>query len=457
VGVTLALAALAAYFAVRHQLLGQVDSSLETDINNESILATGNASLSYERNTGSLIQYVTSQGEALPISPNSPTLPATPRQGGLVLTNRSLLQTIDYDGVRYRVITEGGFSLFDGTHVAVQIARPLTDIEHSLAELRVILWVVTLGGVAVAVALGYLIGRATMRPVVRLTGAAEHVAATQDLEATIEEQGDDELASLAHSFNSMLQALAASRQQQAQLISDAGHELRTPLTSLRTNIEVLMRVRDLPDADRTELVSDVNAQLEELTTLIGDVVELSRADEQQVDKIEVRFDTIVARAVERARRRAPSVTFEVHLTPGSLRASPPLVERAVLNVLDNAAKWSPPGGLVSVWLQRGDRWTLDVHDSGPGIAEQDLPHVFDRFYRADSARSMPGSGLGLAIVRQVITDHGGTVTASCPPPGGTLIHIELPTVAEHEPEPPPGTPPQPAGQPYGQPEAAPTA
>ena len=151
------------------------------------------------------------------------------------------------------------------------------------------------------------------------------------------------------------------------------------------------------------------------------------------------------------------MTFEVHLTPGSLRASPRPLERAVLNVLDNAAKWSPPGGLVSVWLQRGDRWTLDVHDSGPGIAEQDLPHVFDRFYRADSARSMPGSGLGLAIVRQVITDHGGTVTASCPPPGGTLIHIELPTVAEHEPEPPPDMPTPPAGQPYGQPEAAPTA
>ena len=199
----------------------------------------------------------------------------------MVLTNRSLLQTIDYQGVRYRVITEGGFvSGIDGSRVAVQIARPLTDIEHSLAELRVILWVVTLGGVAVAVGLGYSIGRATMRPVVRLTGAAEHVAATQDLAATIEEQGDDELASLAHSFNSMLQALAASRQQQAQLISDAGHELRTPLTSLRTNFEVLMRVRDLPDADRAELVSDVNAQLEELTTLIGDVVELARADEQ---------------------------------------------------------------------------------------------------------------------------------------------------------------------------------
>ncbi len=456
VGVTLALAALASYFAVRHQLLSQVDSTLESE-------ATGQQPVTIERvaRGGNLAQIINFQGQIIESYANT-ILPVSPKQAALVESGGRLLQNIDYQGVRYREITQGGIVtqggfLDPGQQVAVQIARPLGDIEHSLAELRVILWLVTLGGVAVAVGLGYLIGRATMRPVVRLTGAAEHVAATQDLAATIEEQGDDELASLAHSFNSMLQALAASRQQQAQLISDAGHELRTPLTSLRTNIEVLMRVRDLPDADRTELVSDVNAQLEELTTLIGDVVELARADEQPVDKIEVRFDTIVARAVERARRRAPSVTFEVHLTPGSLRASPPLVERAVLNVLDNAAKWSPPGGLVSVWLQRGDRWTLDVHDSGPGIAEQDLPHVFDRFYRADSARSMPGSGLGLAIVRQVITDHGGTVSASCPPPGGTLIHIELPIVAEHEPEPTPASRPQSDEQLYGQPEGAPTA
>jgi two-component system, OmpR family, sensor histidine kinase MprB len=453
VGVTLALAALASYFAVRHQLLGQVDSALVSEAQNAQAIANDPANF-YGQNSSSLLQFLTWTGQVFGQSNGAPTLPTDRRQVEVVLTHRYVIETVVSEGVRYREITVGGFESGSGP-VAVQIARPLTDIEHSLSELRLILWLVTMGGVAVAVALGYLIGRATMRPVVRLTGAAQHVAATQDLDATIEVQGDDELASLAQSFNSMLQALAASRQQQAQLISDAGHELRTPLTSLRTNIEVLMRVPDLPDADRAELVGDVNAQLEELTTLIGDVVDLARADEQQGEKIEVRFDLIVARAVERARRRAPSVTFDVHLTPGSLRASPPLVERAVLNVLDNAAKWSPKGGLVSVWLQRGDRWTLDVHDSGPGIAKEDLPHVFDRFYRAESARSMPGSGLGLAIVRQVITDHGGTVTASSPPVGGTVIHIELPTVAEHEPESAGASMPPPAGQPYAAPQGAP--
>jgi len=198
---------------------------------------------------------------------------------------------------------------------------------------------------------------------------------------------------------------------------------------------VLMRMPDLPARDRAELVADVHAQLEEITTLIGDVVDLAREEETQSEPIEVRLDTIVARAVERARRRAPGLVFHVSLTPGSVRAQPALLERAVLNVVDNAAKWSPPAGVVTVVLARGPVWTLDVHDQGPGIAPADLPHVFDRFYRAASARSMPGSGLGLAIVRQVLDHHGGTVTASCPPSGGTLIHIELPIVAEAEPEP----------------------
>ncbi len=313
---------------------------------------------------------------------------------------------------------------------------PLTDVQHSLTDLRLILWLVTIAGMAVGVGLGYVIGRDTIRPVERLTAAAEHVAATQDLDSTIDEKGEDELARLARSFNSMLRALAASRQQQAQLISDAGHELRTPLTSLRTNIEVLLRVKDLPDEDRAELLADVHAQLEEMTTLVGDVVELAREDEAQSEPIEVRFDPIVEHAVERARRRAPSVAFDVELMPGSIRAHPALLERAVLNVLDNAAKWSPPGGTIRVRLDRGEWWTLEVLDQGPGIAPADLPHVFERFYRADTARALPGSGLGLAIVQQVVTAHGGTVAAVSPPGGGTLIRIQLPTVVENEPDSP---------------------
>jgi two-component system sensor histidine kinase MprB len=364
-------------------------------------------------------------------------------------------RSIQYDGSSYRVITEGGFIAPDGTPLALQIARPLSDIQHSLADLRRILWLVGLAGIAVAVGLGYLIGRATIRPVERLTAAAEHVAATQELDAKIDDDGQDELARLAKTFNSMLAALAASRSQQAQLISDAGHELRTPLTSLRTNIEVLMRAPDLPPIDRAELIADIEGQLHELTTLVGDVVDLAREEEQRSEPIEVRLDSIVERAVERAQRRAPGIAFDVHLTPGSVRTHPALLERAILNVLDNAVKWSPPGGRVGVWLQRGAYWTLDIRDQGPGISPADLPKVFDRFYRAQTARSLPGSGLGLAIVKQVVNSHGGSVTASCPPGGGTLIHIELPVVTEQEPPPneqdteapDPASPPAGAGRP----------
>jgi two-component system, OmpR family, sensor histidine kinase MprB len=452
VGVTVALASLASYLAVSHQLFSQVDSALVTEMSglqNNPGLSSGcainpaylNASCMdrlLSRYGGGYLQFVDGQQHVLDPTGSGPTFPVNRAEAAMVSTNHYNIQTVTSDGQTYRVITEGGgYQTTDGfgnqIPLAAQIFRPVSDIEHTLSDLRLILWLVTIGGVVVAVGLGYLIGKATMRPVARLTAAAEHVATTQDLDASIEEQGDDELARLARSFNAMLAALATSRQQQRQLLSDAGHELRTPLTSLRTNIEVLMRVRDLPEADRSELMTDVNAQLEELTTLIGDVVDVAREDERQADPIEFRLDHVVEHAIERAQRRAPSVSFEARITPGSGRGNPALLERAVLNILDNAAKWSPQGGTVTVWLQRLDRWTLDIRDQGPGIDANDLPHVFERFYRAESARSMSGSGLGLAIVQKVISDHGGSVTASCPPGGGTLMHIELPTVLEHEP------------------------
>jgi two-component system sensor histidine kinase MprB len=439
VGVTVALASLASYIAVHHEMYKQVDSALETELNAfvdpSGQFNSYNAARVLSKYANSTVQVVDANGNSL-LATNAPSLPfnsevaalATSEIGGYHFRN------VTYQGQPYRVLSVGATS--GGTPAVVQIGRSVADINHTLSDLRLVLWLVSLSGVGAAVALGYLVGRATMRPVVRLTGAAEHVAATQDLAASIDEQGDDELARLARAFNSMLAALAASRQQQSQLISDAGHELRTPLTSLRTNIEVLMRVRDLPESDRQELMGDVQAQLEELTTLVGDVVELARDDElgQHVEPIEVRFDSIVAHAVERARRRAPGVTFDTTLTAGSVRAIPALLERAVLNVLDNAAKWSPPSGTVEVRLSRDARWTLEVRDHGPGIAPADLPHIFDRFYRAEQARAMPGSGLGLAIVRQVVTTHGGNVSASSPLDGGTVIHIELPIVAESEPE-----------------------
>jgi two-component system sensor histidine kinase MprB len=316
-----------------------------------------------------------------------------------------------------------------GPNLALQVAAPLKSVDHTLNQLSLILILVALGGVGMALLLGYVVARTSMRPVERLTTAAEHVAATQDLDATIEVGGDDELSRLAVSFNAMLAALAGSRRQQARLVADAGHELRTPLTSLRTNIEVLIKVRELPELDRRELLGDVTAQLEELTTLIEDLVDLARVDEQTLEPEEVRLDVVVDRALERARRRAPSLVFDAQVGEAMVRGQPTLLERAVLNVLDNAAKWSPPGAHVELALQReGSSWRVLVRDHGPGIAPEDLPHVFDRFYRAANARALPGSGLGLAIVNQVIRSHNGYVEVWTPPDGGTLVTLTIPAL-----------------------------
>ncbi|MGI8754078.1 MAG: HAMP domain-containing sensor histidine kinase [Acidimicrobiales bacterium] len=450
VGLAIALSAVASYLFVSHQLYNQVDSSLRLAVqtltqnphpNPDGSVSFDRAASAIEGRDNDVVQFISSTGGVLPVGSHTIRIGSSDKAVATAAVNGNtgdvgsdgILHDLRSGGLHFRVLTVALGPSTAGGGVAVEVAHPLGDLDHTLAVLKLVLLVVALCGVALAVGLGYLVARTTLRPVVRLTRAAEHVAATQDLEATIDEDGNDELSRLAHAFNGMLSALGASRHQQAQLVSDAGHELRTPLTSLRTNIEVLMRVHDLPDADRTDLLSDVKAQLEELTTLIGDVVELARQDERQPEPTEVRLDEIVHRAIDRAQRRAPALPFSVSLTPGSVRAQPAMLERAVLNVLDNAAKWSPPGSTIDVHLARLDRWQLDIRDRGPGIAEADRPKVFDRFYRAETARSMPGSGLGLAIVRQVVSAHGGTVSINAPADGGTVVHIELPIVSETEP------------------------
>ncbi|MGH9122416.1 MAG: sensor histidine kinase, partial [Acidimicrobiales bacterium] len=442
VGVAVALAAIASYLAVNHQLYGQEDSQLRTQfqhVETDSIAPgnyfdVGHATALASR-YGDVVQVIDAQGVYPTVTTvGTGSFDPTTEARAVATTGGSHVETMNINGTLYRVLTESiGQDAASGTPLALQIAEPITTLVHALNELRLILLVVTVAGIGLAIGLGSLVARATLRPVENLTAAAEHVAITQDLSATIDDSGQDELSRLAHAFNEMLGALGASRAQQAQLVSDAGHELRTPLTSLRTNIEVLLRVQDLPPAERTSLQADVTAQLTELTTLIGDVVELARQEERSLDPTESRLDEIVGRAIERARRRAPSITFSVDLTRGSVIAQPILLERAVLNVLDNAVKWSRPEGTVEVTLTRTDRWVLEVTDHGPGIAPEDLPRVFDRFYRAPAARSMPGSGLGLAIVLQVVTAHGGVAAIGPTQGGGTTVHIELPIVAEQEP------------------------
>jgi two-component system sensor histidine kinase MprB len=320
-----------------------------------------------------------------------------------------------------------------GTHVriltfayapsaAVEIARSLTEVDDTLSRIRWLLLAIAAAGIAAAAALGLLVSRAALRPVRRLTETTERVTETGDLSERIEAHGKDELSRLATSFNTMLGALEESARAQRQLVADASHELRTPLTSLRTNVEVLAGGRELPPGERERLLHDVIEQTGELTNVVAELIELARGDQQPTEPEDVRLDLVTAQAVERARRDQPGVAFTTDLRESVVHGVPANIERAVANLLDNAAKWSPPGGEVEVSVGGG---AVTVRDHGPGIEDEDLPFVFDHFYRAASARGMPGSGLGLAIVRQVAEAHGGGVTAERAEGGGTRMTLRL--------------------------------
>ncbi|TML60255.1 MAG: HAMP domain-containing histidine kinase [Actinobacteria bacterium] len=309
-----------------------------------------------------------------------------------------------------------------GTGGAVEVARSLTEVDHSLGRIENLLILIAGSGIAIAAGLGLAVSRAALAPVRRLTTATEKVTETGDLSERIEVGGRDELSRLAGSFNTMLGALQESSRAQRQLVADASHELRTPLTSLRTNIEVLASERTLPAGERERLLSDVVEQLTEMTTLISELIDLARGEQQMAKPEEVRLDLVACEAVERARRNRPAVTFTTNLQESTVQGVPSTIERAVANLLDNAAKWSPPGGDVEVAVRDGE---VSVRDHGPGIDEEDLPYVFDRFYRSRSARGRPGSGLGLAIVRQVAVAHGGEVVAEPADGGGTRMTLRL--------------------------------
>lgn len=315
---------------------------------------------------------------------------------------------------------------------ALVVSQPLDQARAVLGRMSLVLFLISGAGVVVAALAGTAVARGGLRPVQRLTTATERVARTGDLRP-IQVSGDDELARLTRSFNSMLAAVSASQDQQRQLVADAGHELRTPLTSLRTNLELLLSSErpgapTLSDEDRAEINADLRAQLDELTTLIGDLVELARDDTPQLAAERVDLAEVVEQALERARRRTSEVRFETSSQPWTLVGDAGALERAVLNLLDNAGKFSPQGEVVSVALRPlGDgSAVVEVGDAGPGISEDDLPRVFDRFFRSNEARTLPGSGLGLAIVKQVVERHGGQVYAGRSAQGGALFTLRLP-------------------------------
>jgi two-component system sensor histidine kinase MprB len=368
------------------------------------------------------VQLIQSNGPVLRSAAKGALLPVTAATRAVATGKQDAFYSdATVAGRRVRVLTEKAPS--GGVW---QVALPLGGVEGTLSHLRLILVLVGLGGIALAAGLGWLVSRGALVPVRRLTGAAERVASTQDLGHRIEVEGDDELARLADNFNSMLAALERSQAAQRRLVSDASHELRTPLTSIGANLDALAIGERLDPAERALVVAAARAQLAELTVLVGDLVDLSKTEVEEVEVEDVRLDLAAAGAIERARLHAPECRLDLDAEPCLVRAAPAKLDRAIANLLDNAVKWGPPGGPVEVEVGDG---RLRVRDHGPGITAEDLPHVFDRFYRAPAARSRPGSGLGLAIVRQFAETHGGSVDAVDEPEGGARLTLRLAPLA----------------------------
>jgi two-component system sensor histidine kinase MprB len=429
VAIAVIASSLVAYNVVRDNLYSQVDTALQQRVNVVQTVVTrfdGQPPTSLpvlpEPAFGADVetQIVSADGSIVTAAAGG--------TGGLPVTKQAVaaasgspgvhLQSLTVRGTHLRIVTaplSNGF--------AIEAARSLSETDTTLSRLRTALLLIAAAGIAAATLAGAVIARTALLPVRRLTTTAEKVAQTHDLSERLTVQRNDELGRLAQAFNLMLAALEDSVARQRQLVADASHELRTPLTSLRTNIEVLARSNGMPVEMRRRLLADVVSQLEEMTVLVGDVVDLARGEEHDHDTEDVRLDLLVAKAVERAQRHQPQVSFTLTSEATTVHGAPARIDRAISNLLDNAAKWSPQAGTVEITVAAG---TVSVRDHGGGISEDDLPHVFERFYRAPTARGTPGSGLGLAIARQVADTHQGHVAAENPPGGGALFTLQLP-------------------------------
>ena len=431
VAVAVVLVSAAAFVAARQQLRSEIDGSLVDRavaiqhlgddprglVGSEGPIRRGFGFLAGSRNPAFdtvYYQVTLPTGEVLIPEGQEALPPANPE----ATTDTLVLTDARVDDVHVRMVTVNtellGF---------VQIARPLTEVDATLAGLAAALFVFGTVGVLLAAGAGLLIARSALKPIDELARAAEHVAETQDLAARIDITSNDEVGRLAAEFNAMMAALETSRQEQQRLVRDAGHELRTPLTALRTNIELLGRNRDLTDEQRTELITAADAEVKDLSLLVGEVVDLAsdRYIEGPVEHL--RLDEIVASSVERAERRF-DVEIELDTEPSPVRGRPSALSRAVDNLIDNAVKWGGEEGPIEVAVAGG---RVTVRDHGPGIDDADRDQIFDRFYRSASARSMPGSGLGLSIVKQVVDASGGSVLAAAADGGGAIVGFDLGT------------------------------
>jgi two-component system, OmpR family, sensor histidine kinase MprB len=425
VALAVVVASVVVYVVVRSELRNTVDNGLRAtadEVSHEPPQHLGRSAPPAPDigGPGGYIQIVRSDGKRFRPPQEQVALPAGQREIRVAKTGGgSFFRDVNVGGTDLRILTVP----YAAPGYSIQVARSLREVNHLLDRLTVFLLIIDASGIAIAAALGLIVSGAALAPVRRLSDATEKVAATGDLSERIAAtRGHDELSKLAGRFNTMLGALEESARAQRQLVADASHELRTPITSLRTNIEVLASERTLPPGERERLLHDVIEQLGEMTNLISELIELARGEQQPLEAEDVRLDLVATEAVERVRRNRPGVFFTTDVEETTVRGVPATIERAVANLLDNAAKWSPPNGTVEVAVRDG---RVVVRDHGPGIDEEDLPYVFDRFYRARKARGLPGSGLGLAIVRQVAEAHGGKVVAERAEGGGTRMTLQL--------------------------------
>jgi two-component system sensor histidine kinase MprB len=437
VALVVVVAAVAIYLGVRAELRGEVDDSLRERAGAIARVATGvpgrppgdggrrpppefpNAPAERFGGPGGFAQLVAPSGHVLRRPGTEERLPVDALTREIAASGSGeYLTDVTVDGTHLRVLTEALHG-----RGAIQLARPLDEVDRQLDRVLLVLVIVGAAGVALGAALAAIVAQTALAPIGRFTRRTEELAGDPDPSHRIDAEGRDELGRLARSFNRTLDSLERSVEAQRQLVADASHELRTPIASLRANIQTLEHAGRLPAAERESLRADIVAELDELTALVADIVELARGAKPDAMVDDVRLDEIVEGVAARARARAANgVAIDVSTEPTVVRGEPERIQRAVSKLIDNALKWSPYGGTVEIDVAGGG---VSVRDHGPGFEAADLPHVFDRFYRAGNARALPGSGLGLAIVRQTAESHGGESLASNAPGGGALLRVSF--------------------------------
>jgi two-component system, OmpR family, sensor histidine kinase MprB len=423
VGVAVIGASFAVYYVDRQQQYDQVDRDLSASRSlapftvalgvNSAIGGFGagqKVGQTVKRAGGRSTQIV------LPRSLKAVQVTVGPPKTGVGAPAPSRFTTTTIGGVSTRVLT------FYAKGRRVEISTSLLDVDRNLARLRWLLVLVSLGGIALAAALGALVAGRVIAPLRRLTEQTERIVETGDLTGRVAQPGQDEVSRLSARLDDLLATLEASLRTQRQLVADASHELRTPIATLRANVELLAAPGSLAPRERAEIRADVHEELEAMTMLVAELVELARGEESDVEPCDFRLDEVVRTVVDRAARRSPRSSFRTQLQPTTVRGVPERIERAVGNLLDNARKWSPEGEPVDVAVHDG---IVEVRDRGPGIDAADRPLVFNRFYRSPEARSMPGAGLGLAIVKQITDAHGGEVSVDQAPGGGAILRLQL--------------------------------